>query len=72
MKRPLPFPEFDVEFTYIPGFDPSDELSYQLKITSTTKTDSHQMVLSHGQKNFQMNFCMNLQFNFLKKKNRTI
>ena len=72
MKKPLSFPEFDVEFTYIPGFDPSDELSYQLKITSTTKKDSEQMVLSHVQRNFQMNFCMNLQLNFLKKKNRKI
>ena len=37
MKRTLSFLESDFEFTYIQGFDPSDEFLYQIKVPLFTE-----------------------------------
>ena len=40
VKRPASFLEFDFESTYIPRFDLSDELLYQIEVPLSTETES--------------------------------
>ena len=39
VKRSSSFPEFNFESTYIPGFNPPDEMLYQITVPMSTETE---------------------------------
>ena len=40
VRRPSSFLEFNFELTYMPGFDPSDELLYQITVPMSAEPEA--------------------------------
>ena len=65
------FLEFKSESTYIPGFDPSDELSFQITVPLTTETKSRSDDTYPQSEELSDDVYVKLQLNFPNKYRKT-
>ena len=69
MKRPSSFLEFDLESTYMPGFDLSDVLLYQIAMPLPTEPGPKSDDTYPWAEELLMDFYMKFQLSSLKNKN---